>query len=244
VAVQPLDRPAFYARRGSAWSDAVTLLHPPYTAWHLSYVALGAVAAPRVVPIRVAAALLAFFLAVGIGAHAFDELHDRPLQTRFSARTLAVCGGASLAAAAAIGVVGVLTVSWTLAPLVAFGVFICVAYNLELFGGRLHGDWWFALAWGAFPAWTGYWVNALSFRVAGVLVAVACGVLSVAQRRLSTPARQLRRRTVALSGEQRLRDGSSLELSTATVLAPLDGALQALSLAVPVLAFGLLVARL
>jgi hypothetical protein len=244
VAVQPLDRPAFYARRGGGWADVVSLLHPPYTAWHLSYVALGAVAAPHVVGIRVAAALVAFFLAVGIGAHAFDELHDRPLQTRFSDRTLAVLGTLSLAAAAGIGVVGIFTVSWTLAPLVLFGVFICAAYNLEWFDGRLHGDRWFALAWGAFPAWTGYWVNALHFSVAGVLVAVACAALSVAQRTLSTPARTLRRRTVALSGEQRLRDGTSVQLSTASVLAPLDGALQALSLAVTVLAFGLLVARL
>jgi hypothetical protein len=244
VAAQPLDRPAFYARRGGRWADVVTLLHPPYTAWHLSYVALGAVAAPHVYALRVIAALGAFFLAVGIGAHAFDELHDRPLQTGFSDRTLAIAGGLSLAAAAGIGIVGVFTVSWTLAPLVVLGVFICVAYNLELFGGRLHGDAWFALAWGAFPAWTGYWVNALHFSAAGVLVSAGCAVLSVAQRRLSTPARQLRRRTVALSGEQQLRDGSSIELSTATVLAPLDGALQALSLAVPVLAFGLLVARL
>jgi len=244
VAAQPLDRPAFYARRGSAWADAVTLLHPPYTAWHLSYVALGAVAAPKVVGLRVGAALLAFFLAVGIGAHALDELHDRPLQTGFSTRTLAVVGGLSLALAAAIGVVGIVTVSWTLIPFVAFGVFICVAYNLELFGGRLHGDWWFALAWGAFPAFTGYWVNALHFTAAGLLVAAACGGLSVAQRRLSTPARQLRRRTVALSGEQRLLDGRSIELSAQTVLAPLDGALQALSIAVTLLAFGLLVARL
>ena len=40
-----LERPAFYALRGGGWRDLVTLLHPPYTAWHLSYVALGAAAA-------------------------------------------------------------------------------------------------------------------------------------------------------------------------------------------------------
>ncbi len=41
------------------------------------------------------------------------------------------------------------------------GAFLVVAYNLELFGGRFHNDLWFALAWGAFPALTGFWVNAL-----------------------------------------------------------------------------------
>jgi hypothetical protein len=193
---------------------------------------------------RTGAALLAFFLAVGIGAHAFDELHDRPLGTGFSDRALAIAGGLALAAATGIGVVGIATVSATLAPLVIFGAAICLAYNLELFGGRFHSDLWFALAWGAFPAVTGYWVNALRFSVAGALVAVSCGALSVAQRRLSTPARLLRRRTIAVSGEQRLADGSSIELSQPVLLTPLDGALRALSVAITLLALGLLAARL
>jgi hypothetical protein len=242
--MEGIERPAFYARGGGLAGDLVTLLHPPYTAWHLSYVAIGAAAAPMVHRGRIWPALLAFFLAVGVGAHAFDELHDRPLGTRLSSRALAVLGSVSLAAATGIGVVGVVTVSATLAPLVVFGAAICLAYNLELLGGRFHSDIWFAVAWGVFPAFTGYWVNALSFSVAGVLVALACGVLSVAQRRLSTPARQLRRKTLGLTGEQRLADGRSIELSRGLLLAPLDGALQALSVAVTLLAVGLLATRL
>jgi hypothetical protein len=205
---------------------------------------LGAVAAPTLHHDRLLAALGAFLLAVGIAAHALDELHDRPLGTRFSRRSLAIGGGLALIGATAIGVVGIVTVSVTLLPLVVLGSAICLAYNLELFGGRFHSDIWFALAWGAFPAWTGYWVNALSFSVAGVLVAIGCFGLSVAQRRLSTPARRLRRATTTLSGEQRLADGSSIELTRAVLLAPLDGALAALSVAITVLACGLLAARL
>ena len=34
-------RPAFYALAPGSWRDYVTLLHPPYTLWHLSYVAIG-----------------------------------------------------------------------------------------------------------------------------------------------------------------------------------------------------------
>lgn len=155
-----------------------------------------------------------------------------------------LAGAASLAGAAGIGVVGAATVSPTLVPFVVFGAAICVAYNLELLGGRFHNDAWFAIAWGAFPAWTGYWANALTFSVAGVVVALACAGLSVAQRRLSTPARELRRNTASLIGERRLADGRTVELTRAGVLAPLDGALRALSLAIAVLACGLLVARL
>jgi hypothetical protein len=244
TAAEPLDRPAFYARGGGRRGDLVALLHPPYTAWHLSYVAFGAAVAPTVHAHRVVAALAAFFLAVGIGAHALDELHGRPLGTGFSSRSLAVTGAVSLAGAVLIGIAGVLTVSYTLAPFVLFGAAICVAYNLELWSGRFHTDAWFAAAWGAFPAWTGYWVNACKISAAGVLVAAACAGLSVAQRRLSTPARRVRRRTTAVSGEQRLADGTSIALTREGLLEPLDGALAALSVAITLLAAGLLAARL
>jgi hypothetical protein len=192
----------------------------------------------------VAAAVIAFFLAVGIGAHAFDELHDRPLGTGLSSRALAIGGGVALIGAVGVGIAGIATVSITLAPFVVFGTAICLAYNLELFAGRFHSDTWFAVAWGAFPALTGYWANALRFSVAGVLVAAACAGLSVAQRRLSTPARQLRRNTASVSGEQRLTDGSSIELSRSVLLAPLDRALKAMSVAIALLAVGLLEVRI
>ena len=245
MAIQPqLDRPAFYALRRGGWRDLITLLHPPYTAWHLGYVALGAAAAPVVHLDRLLAALVAFFLAVGVAAHALDELHGRPLGTGISERTLLALALVGLVAAVGIGLVGAVTISATLLPFVAVGGFLVVAYNLELFGGRFHGDRWFALAWGAFPALTGYWVNALSLDAAGVLVAAGCWALSVAQRRLSTPVRELRRRTVAVEGRQQLADGRVAEISAASLAAPLDGALRALSLAVPLLAAGALAIHL
>src|SRR5256714_5678952 len=188
-----VQRPAFYALAPGGWRDLVTVLHPPYTAWHLSYVALGAAAAPAVHADRVGAALAAFFLAVGIGAHALDELSGRPLGTRLSDRTLVALAAASISGAVAIGVVGAVTVSATLAPFVAAGAFLVVAYNLELFRGRFHSDAWFALAWGAFPALTGYWGNAGEVRPAGLPVGAACFLLRLAHPRLSTPARALRR---------------------------------------------------
>jgi hypothetical protein len=242
--VPELDRPAFYALRTGGWRDLVTLLHPPYTAWHLSYVALGAAVAPVVHVDRLLAALAAFFLAVGVAAHALDELNGRPLRTRLSDRTLIALAAGGLAGAVAIGVAGVIVVSPTLIPFVLAGAFIALAYNLELFGGRFHGDVWFAAAWGAFPAFTSYWANALSLRAAGVLMAAACFALSLAQRRLSTPVRELRRRTVAVTGTQALADGRAVTLSAERLAAPLDGALRALSAAVVLLAAGALALRL
>src|SRR4051794_6470815 len=174
-----LDRPAFYALRPGGWRDLLTLLHPPYTAWHLSYVALGAVAAPQLHGDRLAATLVAFFLGVGVCAHALDELGGRPLGTQLSDRMLIGLSAVALVGAVSIGIAGAATVSPGLVPFVAAGGFIVVAYNLELFGGRFHSDLWFAAAWGAFPALTGYWINALEIRLQGVAVAAGCFMLSV-----------------------------------------------------------------
>jgi hypothetical protein len=244
TARRELDRPAFYALRRGGWRDLVTILHPPYTAWHLSYVALGAAAAPILHADRLGAALGAFFLAVGVSAHALDELAGRPLRTSLADRTLIALAVVGLVGAVAIGVAGIIVVSPLLAPLVAMGAFFVVAYNLELAGGRFHTDTWFALAWGAFPAFTGYFVNALEIRPAGILVAAACYLLSVAQRRLSTPVRELRRRTLEATGELRLTDGRVIELDKAHLAAPLEGALSALWLALVLLAAGLVAVRL
>jgi hypothetical protein len=242
-APRELDRPAFYALGPGRWRDLITLLHPPYTGWHLSYLAIGAAAAPVIHWGRLGAALGAFFLAVGVSAHALDELNGRPLATRLSRRTLIALGAGGLLGALVLGVVGAVVVSPLLIPLVVLGGLLVPAYNLEMFGGRFHNDMWFALAWGGFPAFTGYFSNALQLRPAGLLVTAACCLMSVAQRRLSTPARQLRRDTVVLSGEQRLRDGSVVELSAARLASPLEGALGSLWLALVLLAAGLLLVR-
>src|SRR3982074_2236029 len=97
TAPRELDRPAFYALSSGGWRDLVTILHPPYTLWHLSYVAIGAAAATTLHAERLIAALGAFFLAVGISAHALDELRGRPLNTKLSRGSLIAMAVAGLA---------------------------------------------------------------------------------------------------------------------------------------------------
>jgi hypothetical protein len=239
-----VDRPTFYALRPGGWRDLVTVLHPPYTAWNLATVALGAAVAPTFHAWRVGATMGAFFLAVGVSAHALDELHGRPLQTELRERTLVVLATIGLVGAVAIGVATAIVVSPLLIPLIVFGGLFVPAYNLELAGGRFHSDFWLAVGWGGFSAFTGYFVNALSIRPAGLLVSAACCFFLLAQRRLSTPVRELRRRTVEVSGQQRLRDGTVIELTRERLVAPLDGALSVLWVAFVILATGLVVFRL
>lgn len=238
------ERPAFYALGSGRARELITLLHPPYTAWHLSYFALGAGVAPKLHAYRLLWGLAAFALAVGVAAHALDELHGRPLGTTLSARTLSGLALVTCVGAVAIGVAGVITITPWLAPLVVAGALLVPAYNLELAGGRFHGDLWFALGWGAFPAFTGYFVNAERVALPGLLIAAACMAMSVAQRRLSSPARELRRHTATLSGTRATHDGCHEELTLDRLLAPLDSALAALSLAMVALACAVVAARL
>jgi hypothetical protein len=244
-----VDRPSFYALRPGGWRDLVTVLHLPYTVWNVSNVAIGASVAAHVYPLRLAAAVVAFFLAVGIGAHCLDELHGRPLGTHFSDRALIGLATTAMGGALAIGIAGIFIVSPTLIPLIIFGAFIAPAYNLEWFGGRFHTDLWLAISWASFATFTGWWVNALGVHSVGEAVAVVgvvvgTGFLVTAQRRLSTPVRELRRRTVELTGTQRLADGTVRPLTRENLAAPLDGALRALSMGVPLIAIALLAARL
>ena len=237
-------RPAFYALRSGGWRDWWTLLHPPYTAWHLSYVVFGAVVAPVLDGGRLGATVVGFFLGVGITAHALDELRGRPLRTRIPSSMLWAVALVALAAAVGLGVLGAARVTWWLLPCVGFGAFIVLAYNLELFGGRFHGDWWFAVAWGAFPAVTAYLAQTGTIRVEAVLIAGACLFLSVAQRTLSTPVRRLRRRTAAVAGQIVLDDGTVEPVDEATLRAVPERALRVMALALSLMAVGLVVARL
>jgi hypothetical protein len=235
--------PAFYALRPGGWRDYWTLLHPPYTAWHLANVSLGAAAAPAFDWRNLAAALLAFFLGVGVCAHALDELNGRPLRTRIPGGVLWTLAVASLAAAVGLGVLGAAVVSWWLLVFVGFGGFIVVAYNLELFGGAFHSDVWFALSWGGFPALTGYFAQAQTVRPEAILVAGGCAALAAAQRHLSTPVRLLRRRAREVTGRITLEDDRSIPLDEAALRSVPERALRFLTAAVVLLAAGLVSLR-
>jgi hypothetical protein len=240
----PQARPAYYAAGPGRWRDWWTLLHPPFTAWHLAYVVIGAMLAPEVRAGRLLAAVGAFFLAVGLAAHALDELHGRPLRTAIPGPVLVAVSVIGLAGAVGLGAWGITQVGWVLLPFMIVGPLLVIGYNAELFGGLIHTDLGFAAAWGAFPALTGYVGQAGRLAVAPVLVAAAAMALSTGQRQLSTPARLLRRRTATASGQVTLMTGEVITLDGAKLLEPLERSLRSFSWGVVLLAAALAVARL
>jgi hypothetical protein len=236
-------RPAFYSLAPGGWRDYVTLLHPPYTLWHLSYVVIGAALAPHFDARILGWTLVAFFLALGIGAHALDELRGHPLQLRIPTNVLYALGVTSVAAAAAIGIVIAAQRDLWLLAFVAVGSFLVVAYNLELFGGAFHSGLWFALGWGAFPLLTAYFASARAVDVAAVAAAGFAALLSHVQRMLSTPVRDVRRRTTAVSGRIEYADGTVAAIGEETLMGVPERALRALCGAVIVLAVALVLVR-
>jgi hypothetical protein len=239
-----VSRPAWYALERGGWRDYVTLLHPPYTAWHLSYVVIGGCLAPVVAWDRLGAAVAAFALALGVGAHALDELNGRPLRTKIPDRVLVALAAVSIGGACAIGVAGALTFKAWLALLIPIGLFLVLAYNLELAGGRFHSDIWFGLAWGGFPVLNGYAAVAGDLRGVTVLAAVFAVLLSLAQRTLSNHVRYVRRRVIAVRGELELTDASREPLDARRLTAPAETGLRLLSLATVVLAATLVAFRI
>lgn len=241
------DGPAFYARpkflshpRTQEWW---TLLHPPYTAMHLSFVVIGACLVGPVNAVRLTITVLAFFLAVGVGAHALDELHGRPLSTSIPTWQLVGAACLGLGGAVVLGVVGLFLVSPYLALFIVAGVAIALSYNLELFHSRWHSDVVFALGWGALPVLTAYFAQHQKLGVSALGAAAFAALISQTQRQLSTPARQIRRRTSSIEGQQVLLDGTVVPISNQSMLRPFERALTSLCWATVVLAFALIYLR-
>ncbi|OLC20796.1 MAG: hypothetical protein AUH33_02840, partial [Chloroflexi bacterium 13_1_40CM_68_21] len=198
------------------------------------------VVAPMPDPRIVAGAILAFFLAVGVAAHSFDELRGRPLGTRIPSGALVALGSIGLLGAVALGLIAASMLGpWFLA-LVATGAALVVLYAFEM--PLVHSDLGFALAWGGFPVIaTAAAAGAPAIPTAAA--AIGASLLSLAQRRLSTPVRRIRRRAVEVRGEVRYADGSTEALGASWLIAAPEAALRLLWLAMLAISIGALAAR-
>jgi hypothetical protein len=128
--------------------------------------------------------------------------------------------------------------------LVPVGLFLVLAYNLELLGGRLHTDLWFGLAWGGFPLVCGYAAVAGAVTAAAVLAAAFAVLLSLAQRALSNHVRFVRRQVASAEGELVLRDGTRERLDADRLILAEERGLRLLAAASVALAAALVAFRI
>lgn len=190
--------PAWYfVTPSSKLRDLVNLLHLPYTAMLLSFVVIGAVAAPETFPDRLLATLLAYLLGLGIGAHALDQLDSAGSHyvQHLTRRELAATGAGGLLAACGIGLYYAIALSPYLALLVVLGAFFAVSYPLPTYvaAGSFHNNLIFSLAWGYLPSLTSYYVNTLSITPVAVLVGLPMAVAAWAEISLSRSVRAARK---------------------------------------------------
>jgi hypothetical protein len=173
-------------------------------------------AAPEVHWDRVGAVALIYALALGIGAHAADAIgskSNKPWAGYFTKRQIAAVMAASIGAAYAIGAYYIVAHVPLLGIVAVLEGFFLFAYNFELFGGRFHNDFWFALSWGALPAMAGYLIQTGEISLLPFAVAAGAAVASYAEIKMSRPYKQAKREG---------RDAKRLEvrlkvLSTATI---------------------------
>src|SRR5438874_1828922 len=235
-----LDRSAFYSLAPGGLRDYWTLLHPPYTAWHLSYVLLGASLSPAPDARIVGGALLAFFLGVGVSAHAFDELQGRPLGTRIPNATLIALGSLGLIGAVALGILAATQLGAGFLVFVVVGAALVLLYGVE--APLVHSDVGFALGWGGFPVLTAAFATGAP-PIPAALAAIAASLISLAQRRLSTPVRRIRRTSTEVRGEITYRDGTTEVIHRGSIIAAPEAALRLLWLAMVTLSVGVLLTR-
>jgi len=173
----------------------VGLLFLPYTGMCVSFTIIGSLLAGEIVWDRVGAIALIYALALGVSAHVADSLgskKSKPWGNYFTRVQLLVLMAATLAAAYAIGIYYIVFFVPLLAVIAALEGFFLFAYNFEVFGGRFHNNFWFAVSWGALPALAGYVMQADSISILALAASGLTGLASYAEIRMSRPYKQLK----------------------------------------------------
>jgi hypothetical protein len=118
-------------------------------------------------------------LGLCLGAYSLDELHGRPYHTQFSDQTLQTAAAIGIGGGSLVGIYLAVLINPYIILLVTVACFFIFAYNLELFGGRLHNAATFGLSWGGLSTFGGYYVQATSFTLSSLMVSAMAALLSV-----------------------------------------------------------------
>ena len=213
----------------------VGLLFLPYTGMVLSFAVIGAMLAGSVHWDRVLAAVVIYFLGLGVGAHALDAVGSRetkPWGRVLSERGLWVAALSSIAGAYLVAIyymVLFVPLLWVVALLEGFFVF---AYNLEWFRGKFHKDGWFAFSWGFLPVQAGYIMQTNALSPGVFAVSVAMGLFSLVEIKASRPYKGLKSRSETLSHDEK------------RLMERYETILKSISLGVVSLAVGMLIWRI
>lgn len=166
-------------KQRTVWQDIVRIAHLPLPFCVLAFATIGASLSEHVYLDRLLLTYVGITLALCLGAYSLDELHGRPYHTRFTDRTLLIAAAFGIAGAALVGIYLTLYVSQYVLALLVAACFFIFAYNLELFGGKLHNAGWFGLSWGGLSTFGGFYVQATTLTVPSLIVSAMASLVSV-----------------------------------------------------------------
>ena len=192
----------------------------PYTIMNASYVLIGSLLAPSVFYDRMGEMALVYLLAVGVSAHSLDAMSpNKPWGNFLSRRQLLVMAVATLVPALALGLYLAVSYALLLIPLGLVELFFLLAYNMELFSGRFHTDFWFSLSWGFLPVIVGFVVQTDTITVPALAGGLFGFFTAFVEINASRPYKALKRQPGGAPSHLMARFESILKGVVASVLA-------------------------
>ena len=205
----------------------VGLLFLPYTGMCISFTIIGSMISPTVYWDRVVAIFTIYFLALGISAHAADNLGSKkikPWGNYFSKLELKIMVIVGLSIAYIIGIYYVITSVNLLLFIGIIEAFFLFAYNFELFRGVFHNNFWFALSWGSLPLLAGYIMQTNTIAELPVILALFTFLVSLLEIRYSREYKEIKRKnrdnkkSRKLESHLKLLSGSTISICIILVI--------------------------
>ncbi|MDG6990449.1 MAG: hypothetical protein JRM99_03385 [Nitrososphaerota archaeon] len=189
----------------------------PYSMMNACYVLVGSLVSPAVNYDRMFGMAVVYLLAVGVSAHSLDAMApNKPWGDFLTRRQLAALAVGGLVPALAIGLYYAISAAPLLIPIGVAEVFFLLAYNLELFRGAFHTDFWFAFSWGFLPVLAGYVVQTDALALSSLAAGAFGFSTAFIEISASRPYKALRREGTASQVTSRLE--SILKGVVATVV--------------------------
>jgi hypothetical protein len=174
----------------------IGMLFLPYTGMCISFTIIGSMLSESIAWDRVLSIFIIYFLALGVSAHAADNLGSKKIKpwgnyfSTFELR-LMVIGGLSVSYM--LGIYYIITFAPLLLFIAIIEGFFLFAYNFELFNGLFHNNFWFAVSWGALPLLAGFVIQTNSISVLSLISSIMAFFVAYTEIRISRKYKELKR---------------------------------------------------
>ncbi len=177
----------------------VGILFLPYTGMVVAFAIWGSLVVDFTWE-RLIAICLLYFFALGISAHCLDAIGSKTKPWGFlSKKRLWFVSLLSLGGAFVIGLYYAFLDSPLLIPIGIAETFFLLAYNLELFGGKLHNNASFVFSWGILPVLAGTAIQTNSITIETIGMAATAAILSYILIKTSSKYKELKRQSAEFS---------------------------------------------